>query len=237
MKKLLERLHAGGEGAKLLISLCAMALIVIAAMLLPLAFRSAPAGESPADGMTLEERSGMFADYWTRGAEAGGYTVTRPDPVPRKTKETCETVMRTIIARSINDQGLSDLTPTGSEYTVVTDGAGREMRLCRMWLEKRGDWQNWLDVCFDADTGELYYYYVSRECLTNRQLYQQEGETPDAESLAEALAADYGWTLRYLAAESDGTATALYSSAGGTLCYGISCRVYDVLIDIKLSCR
>ena len=169
-------------------------------------------------------------------AEEAGLTVTKPDPVPRRMKETCETVMRTLIARSIDDRGLEDLTPTGSEYTVVSDGGGREVRVCRMWLEKRGDWQNWMDVCFDADTGELYYYYLSRECLTNRKLYQRE-DTPDARTLAEKLAEDNGWTLRYLADEADGAAAAVFSSPGGTLCYLISCRWYDALVDIKLSCR
>ena len=177
----------------------------------------------------------MFADYWTLGAEASGFTVTKPDPVPRKMKETCETVMRTLIARSIDDRALEDLSPTGSEYTVVSDGAGREIQVCRMWLEKRGDWQNWMDVCFDAETGELYYYYLSRECLTNRKLYERSDV--DAETIADSLAEDYGWVLRYLAEEADGAAAAVYSGDGGTLCYAISCRVYDALVDIKVSCR
>ena len=236
MKKLLERLRADGERSKLLFSVIGVVLAVIAAMLLPLAFRSEGAGAPDAAEMTLEERTRMFSDYWNRGAEAAGLTVTKPDPVPRKMKETCETVMRTLIARSIDDRGLDDLTPTGSEYTVVSDGGGREVHICRMWLEKRGDWQNWLDVCFDADTGELYYYYLSRECLTNRKLYQTE-EIPDAKLIAEKLAEDNGWTLRYLADEADGAAAAVYSSPGGTLCYEISCRWYDALVDIKLCCQ
>ncbi len=236
MKKLLERLRADGERSKLLFSVIGVVLAVIAAMLLPLAFRSEGAGAPDAAEMTLEERTRMFSDYWNRGAEAAGLTVTKPDPVPRKMKETCETVMRTLIARSIDDRGLDDLTPTGSEYTVVSDGGGRELHICRMWLEKRGDWQNWLDVCFDADTGELYYYYLSRECLTNRKLYQTE-EIPDAKLIAEKLAEDNGWTLRYLADEADGGAAAVYSSPGGTLCYQISCRWYDALVDIKLCCQ
>ena len=236
MKKLLERLRADGERSKLLFSVVGVVLAGIAAMLLPLAFRSEGAGAPDAAEMTLEERTRMFSDYWNRGAEAAGLTVTKPDPVPRKMKETCETVMRTLIARSIDDRGLDDLTPTGSEYTVVSDGGGRELHICRMWLEKRGDWQNWLDVCFDADTGELYYYYLSRECLTNRKLYQTE-EIPDAKLIAEKLAEDNGWTLRYLADEADGAAAAVYSSPGGTLCYEISCRWYDALVDIKLCCQ
>ena len=237
MKKLLERLRADGERSKLLFSVIGVVLAVIAAMLLPLAFRSEGAGAPDAAEMTLEERTRMFSDYWNRGAEAAGLTVTKPDPVPRKMKETCETVMRTLIARSIDDRGLDDLTPTGSEYTVVSDGGGREVHICRMWLEKRGDWQNWLDVCFDADTGELYYYYLSRECLTNRKLYQTE-EIPDAKLIAEKLAEDNGWTLRYLADGADGAAAAaVYSSPGGTLCYEISCRWYDALVDIKLCCQ
>ena len=236
MKKLLERLRADGERSKLLFSVIGVVLAVIAAMLLPLAFRSEGAGAPDAAEMTLEERTRMFSDYWNRGAEAAGLTVTKPDPVPRKMKETCETVMRTLIARSIDDRGLDDLTPTGSEYTVISDGRGREMNVCRMWLEKRGDWQNWMDVCFDADTGELYYYYLSRECLTNRRLYQRE-EIPDAKVLAEKLAEEKGWTLRYLAEGADGTAAAVCSTPGGTVCFEISCRWYDALVDVKLCCQ
>ena len=207
-------------------------------MLLPLAFRAAPTGEEPAKELTLAERTALFADYWERGAEAGGYTVTKPDPVPRQMKETCETVMRTLVARCVVDRGLADFSPTGSEYTVVTDAAGREISVCRMWLERRGDWQNWMDVCMDAVTGELYYFYLSRECLTNRKLYQDADTPADAEAVARLLAEDYGWTLRYLAKEQDGgAAAAVYSTSGGTLCYAVTCRVYDALIDIKLSCK
>ena len=234
MQKLLERLRLNSDRTKLLVSVCAVALVVVAAILLPLAFRTAPTGEDPVSGMTLEERTQMFAEYWNLGAEDSGFTVMKPDPVPKKMKETSETVMRTIIARNIDDKGLDDLSPTGSEYTVVSDGE-REIHICRMWLEKRGDWQNWLDVCFDADTGELYYFYLSRALLTNRSLYQQEHT--DAAAVAEKLAGDNGWTLRYFAEGTDGAATALYSTPGGTLCYDVSCRVYDALVDIKLSCR
>ena len=236
MKKLLERLRADSERTRLFASIALVAVAVITAMLLPLAFRSAPAGEISADGLTLEQRCLLFADYWAAGGE-GSYTVTKPDPVPRTMRERCETVMRTVIARSIDDAGLTDFSPTGSEYTTVTDSAGRELRLCRMWLERRGDWQNWLDVCFDADTGELYYYYLSRECLTNRQNYPSPSEGADATQIAEMLAADNGWTLRYIAREGDSGATAIFGSGGGTLCYQISCRMYDSLIDIKLTCR
>ena len=236
MKKLLERLRAGGERTQLLLSVAGIAVVVIAAMLLPLAFRGNGGGDAPKAEMTLAERTQLFSLYWNQGAENNGLTVTKPDPVPRKMKETCETVMHTLIARSIDDQGLEDLTPTGSEYTVVTDGEGRELQLCRMWLEKRGDWQNWMDVCFDAETGELYYYYLSRECLTNRRLYRRE-DVPDAKRLAEKLAEDKGWTLRYLTEGADGAAAAVYSTPGGTVCFEISCRWYDALVDVKLCCR
>ena len=235
MKKLLERLRADSDRTKLLVSVCAVGCVLIAAMLLPLAFRAAPAPDEPA-GMTLEERTRMFADYWTNGPDESGFTVEKPDPVPRQMRETCETVMRTTIARSIDDRALADFAPTGSEYTIVSDGDGREIHVCRMWLEARGDWQNWLDVCMDADTGEIYYFYLSRECLTNRKLYPA-AEEADAAQIAEQLAAENGWTLRYLAEEDGGAAAAVFSSAGGTLCYQIDCRIYDALIDVKLGCR
>ena len=235
MKKLLERLRLKSDRAKLLFSFCGTALVLIAAMLLPLGFRTSPGAERTASAMTLEERTQMFADYWTNGAEAGGYLVEKPDPVPRKMKETCETVARTLIARAIDDRALADTTPTGSEYTVVSDGAGRELKLCRMWLERRGDWQNWLDVCMDAETGELYYFYLSRECLTNRRNYPALEQTTAAQ-IAEQMATEKGWTLRRLSDAGD-SATAVFSSPGGTLCFSISCRVYDALIDVKISCE
>ena len=235
MKKLIERLQTNSDRTKLLISICAVGLVLVAAMLLPLAFRTEPGSVPEKSEMTLEDRTLMFTEYWTRGAEESGFTVEKPDPVPRRMKETCETVMRTVIARSIDDHALEDLTPTGSEYTVISDGAGRELRLCRMWLEKRGDWQNWLDVCMDAETGELYYFYLSRECLTNRKNYPA-AEATDAEEIAAQMATENGWTLRYVTVE-DGGGAAVFSAQGGTLCYEISCRVYDALIDIRISCR
>ena len=94
----------------------------------------------------------------------------------------------------------------------------------------------WPHGIADAETGELYYYYLSRECLTNRKNYAPPEQTR-AEQIAELLATENGWTLRYLAAEEDGSAAAVYSTPGGTLCFAISCRVYDALIDIKLACR
>ena len=235
MKKLLERFAVDSDQKKLLISVSAVALVLIAAMLLPLAFRTSPAEMGPQTEMDPEERTQMFASYWTYGAEAGGFTVEKPDPVPQRMQETCETVMRTLIARSINDNALSDPAPTGTEYTVVSDDDGRELRLCRMWLERRGDWQNWLDVCMDAETGELYYFYLSRECLTNRKDYPPPEHTR-ADQIAEQIATENGWTLRCLA-EGDDAATAVYSTPGGTLCFTISCRVYDALIDVKISCQ
>ncbi len=235
MKKLFDRLTADSDRTKLLISIAAVVLTVVLAMLLPLAFRTEPEGGDGPRALTLEERTQLFSDYWMQGAEAGGYTVERPDPVPRKMKETCETVMRTLVARSVADNAMTDPTPTGSEYTVVTDREGRELTLCRMWLEKRGDWQNWLDVCMDAETGEIYYFYLSRECLTNRKNYPAP-EQRTAAQIAELMAAENGWTLRYLADETEGAA-AVYSTSGGTVCYAISCRVYDALIDVKISCR
>ena len=236
MKKLLERLRPESDRTKLFVSIGAVVLVLIVAMLLPLAFRTDPAADKPPAALTLEERSLMFAAYWNEGAETGGFTVEKPDPVPRRMKETCETVMRTTVARSIDDRALKDLTPTGSEYTIVSDPSGREIRLCRMWLERRGDWQNWLDVCMDADSGELYYFYLSRECLTNRKNYPME-DRADAAQIADLLASENGWTLRYLADEGDSGAAAVYSTPGGTVCFTISCRVYDALIDVKISCR
>lgn len=232
MKRLRE-LFGSGDRARLLVCIIAAGLGLAAAMLLPLAFRSVPAPEEP-EAAAGDKRQ-MFADYWLLGEDADGISVTRLEEPSAEDARRCSETMAALAARCINDQALETLTPSGSEYTLLRDRAGTPLRLCRMWLEARGDWQNWLDVCFDMDSGEVYYFYLSRECLANRAKYPSGG-TLSASYIAATLEEDNGWTLRWLTDGSEGS-TALFSTDSGSACYQIDCRAYDALIDVKLCCR
>ena len=238
MKKIREMLPLN-DRMKLIVSASAVGLLLIAAMLIPLAFRTSPSAESAADGVSAEEsRANLFAEYWNSGGEAEGITVEKPDSVSEVRKAASEKVFRELADRCINDRALSEPEPTGREYTVLRRDDGTVLHLCRMWMEARGDWQNWLDVCFDSESGEVFYLYVSRECISNLQQYQSGSAVSTPEDVAKLLAEEYGWTLRYTGTGGSDVTAAVYTAEdGGTLCYEVGCRVYDALVDVKLCCK
>ena len=225
------------EKGKLVIAAGVCLFFLIVAMLLPLAFRrqAAPkdtAGET-ADELSAAERAELFAVYWNDGAEESGLSVEHSAESDRHTSVFCENRMEELTARWIDDRAVYETEPVGSDYTVISDERGT-LRLCRMWLRSRGDWQNWLDVCFDADTGAVYYLYVSRECLNNVNRYRN-GARPAAEELAEELADFFGGSVREFRQGSDG-GTVLLRAGGGILCYEIGTVYYDTLIDVRIDC-
>lgn len=239
MKKIRDALPMN-DRMKLLLSVCAVGLALLAAVLIPLAFRADAAADpvqAPAD--TEETKAALFAEYWNGGSGAADILAEKPETLSDAQTAVCESVIQMLIARCINDQALEHPEVTGREYTVLHGESGTEVRLCRMWMEAKGDWQNWLDVCFDCETGVVYYLYLSRECLSNMLLYQgEESDVSGAEDVARLLGEQYGWMLRYSGIGNGGAATAVYSTPdGGTLCYEIGCRLYAALVDIKLCCK
>ena len=228
-KRMLERLD---ERKQLLVSACAVGLCLVIAALFPLLFRvrPRPQTQTPSEyASELEHKIALFQDFWAKGGEAEAETQSI---IPDREMETfCEERMRAIVARGVDDRDLSYTMPTGREYTLVSDGTGT-VRLCRMWLQAQGDWQNWVDACFDAETGRIYYLYISRECLTNRDLYTG-AERGTAETVANALVEAGGGTLRHFNGDGRG-GTALVEAENGLICYEIKCSWYDALIDLRV---
>ena len=237
IKKILELLRHPDDKVKLLFSVSAMGLLIVAAMLVPLGFRNVQEPENSPEPVALGQEQKLFADYWILGPEKSGVTVAKLETVNAQTKSSCEMAMASLVARCLDDRELDYSQPTGSEYTRISNEAGEELFLCRMWLEATGDWQNWMDVCMNAETGEIYYLYLSRECLRNQHLYADGTTLPDAEFIANTIAAEYGWTLRWLGGEAEGGTAAVFTGDEGTVCYQIDCKAFDTLIDIKLCCR
>ena len=234
--KRIRELFPLNDRTKLLVSICAAGAVLLTAMLLPLAFRTAPETGTTEQPASVRDRFSLFAEYWQRGPEESALSISRPEKLDDRTKTDCEERMRKLAERCVDDRALAYTAPTGSEYTAIRDESGTEILLCRMWLEARGDWQNWLDVCFDADSGEIYYLYLSRECLTNRQLYA-DAAVPDVAGITAGISDAYGWTLRWLDDNGSDSAAAVFETEQGTVCYQIDCKAFDALIDVKLCCR
>ena len=116
-----------------------------------------------------------------------------------------------------------------------------DKKFLRKWVEWQGDWRNWLDVCFDADSGELYYLYLSSECLSSYSDYI--GAVPaqfGAAYVAEILADEMDYELLYLDVPDDdaNSIIASYLCGGSALRLRISCIYHEsVLMDVKVCCE
>jgi len=210
--------------------------VLLLALLLPLAFRreAEPVPtEAPEAAFGPEQRAALFAAWWdpAEGEEPpASEQITEPGS---RMLSRCSERMRGLVDVWVSDEGLDYGGPTGSDYTRLR-GPDGNVNVCRMWLERQGDWQNWMDVCFDADTGQIFYLYVSRSCLRNADRYD-DGDPITARDVADYLALELDGTLRRLDPTEKG-AVALVSADGGTVFYAVSCVCYDRLIDVKLQC-
>lgn len=232
MKKLLDGFQ-WNDKTKLLISAIATGAVLLFAILFPLSFRQSTAQQAP-KAAGAEERTALFAAYWNAGDAAEALTVTKQEQPGKEREDLCKARMQGLIAACIVDEKLEDASPTGSEYVTVSDGQ-TQVNVCRMWMERSGDWKNWLDVCFDADTGEIYYLYLSCECLSRQENYTQFSSL-NGEQIAAELASRQNGAIRYFGEEADGMQTVVISEADGTVCYQIACTAYDHLIDVKINC-
>lgn len=235
MRRVLQKLRSPWDERKKLVTVgltCAAGLI--AALLLPLAFRAVPEEGRPGETLTLDEKAALFAAWWYDGGEPE-IEVEHIEADENRAAVFCEERMEELTARCIDDREFRMVeAESGEEYVNIRGEAGT-LRLCRMWLRASGDWQNWLDVCFDADTGLVYYLYLSRECLSNQNLYTRMAEErPTARSVAEGLAREYDGVLRRFLDDGAGGGTALITRAGGSICYTIGCVYYDTFIDIRI---
>lgn len=227
MKKLTDSLHLT-ERTKLTVSVALAAALLLAAMLVPLAFRT----EAAEPEVSATHCAALVQRYLA--GETDGLSVQRLNAPDAALAAGCETRMHTFAARCIDDREVDLTGPYSSEYTVLSDGEAT-LRVCRMWIELRGDWQNWLDVLFDVDTGELYHLYLSRERLSHAERYPAtESSRPTARYTAETLAAELGGTLSSLRETGDNRVFAVIDAMQGTAFFDIACVSYDSLIDLTI---
>ncbi len=231
------------KGAKRLDSAGPVGLLVavlVLALLLPLAFydEDGASGEGSSGGKNEDKYStkitggDIFSDYWL---VKGGTTAEVLNEVDAEVQEKCRSFAETLCSL-IYDENKPTADKFGMQYSRVSlvEGKG-EIKLCRLWCEWRGDWQNWIDAFYDFETGEIYYLYISCECLENRGRY---GDAPSltaklaAEELGDFCAFDL---IRFI----DGpNPVAVYANGRELRFFNIDCTYYpSTLVDIKICAR
>lgn len=233
MKRFLET-DRWDERSRLIAAATLTGAVLLFAMLFPLLFRQSAAPQPERGRTLLDVRADLFAQYWNAGDAAAALRVELTAPPDAQTAKRCEARMAEIVGACIVDRALENTVPTGQDYFSLSDGT-HSVNICRMWLERKGDWRNWLDVCFDADSGEVYYLYLSCECLENHARYVGQMDAP-ARQLPALLAKLAQGEIRFDADGAAETQTLVISGEDGTVCYRVGGVAYEQLIDLKVSC-
>lgn len=230
LKRLRDELS---EKTKLIVYICITAAVFITACLLPLAF----AGRGEDSGFYFDKgaRAAMFLDYQSGSKEISSKVL---DSLSSADEKFCSSKFSQLKSLCRIDGKNGKVITEGREYILLSDG-DRTMRLCRMWLQDEGDWTNWMDVYFDADTGFVYYLYVSSICLSNGGNYLTSLEDGfNAKTVAGLIAQHTGDTLKHFSwsGNAEDSAYAVMGTDGDTVCRTINCTYYPAtMLDIKIS--
>ena len=212
------------------------AAVFVVSALLPLLFRGGETTGPQRAGLSEGDRAGIFAAYWNGVGE--DCQVSRIGEMKNDELERCTARMDEISLMCLVDKSSGEVKSEGSEYISVSRGED-EIRLCRMWLEVQDGWRSWLDVCFDMDNGEVYYFYLSADCLTNPGKYLTLiPDGMDADRIAAHLAQERGYELLHLSRDgADEGLTAIYNAEGSAVCMSVRCTCYkSAFIDVKICC-
>lgn len=80
-----------------------------------------------------------------------------------------------------------------TDLVRVIDEQGRSMRVLRFILRWDTDWENWIQIVFDADTADIYFWYSSAMCKRNGDLYGGLPLPADPIEVAELLKSYLGF--------------------------------------------
>lgn len=210
-------------------SLAATAVLLVAALLLPLTLMG---GSYVGDSGVA---AAMFADWWRGG---NTYRAQRLASVTGESERYAEARLNELVAECLPpDEGAATLN-SGIDLVTLTNADGGQVRLCREWRLTAGTWARWIDVCFDMDTGFVYYIYLSGQRLSG-----SAADAVSADSLAETLYLSDGWEMLSTGEqvyESGRTGvTGVLTRAGSEISFSMdtdALRAADGYFDIRYTC-
>lgn len=126
------------------------------------------------------------------------------------------------------------------DLVVIRDDQGKSFRILRFLLGWDTDWKNWIQVVFDADTGEIYFFYSSALCNKNHADYENLILPVDPVQVAEALKPCLGFDKYsiYWNGDIEEFAEITFENNSERVIYSIKCNyVPSSLFDCKVIMR
>ncbi len=206
-------------------------LVFLISCFLPLAF----SGGTDVNSSNESEKAALFVKYINNEK----YVKSKVDAKPSNAKiKFCEEIFNEILSVGLIDSSPRKTVSEGYEFINVSY-EGESIELCRMWLQDQGDWTNWIDVYIDANSGFIYYLYISGICIYNNADYLKAFEVaPDCKNIATYISEKYGYNLEIVnwSGKSEDSAKVFMRLGGEALVWGINCSYHPgSLIDIKIS--
>ena len=206
-------------------------LVFLIGCFLPLAF----SGGADAKAERDSENAALFVKFSNNEKYVKKKVIKK---VSNSKVNACEEKFNEIISEYIVDYAPRKTINEGSEFITVSF-EGKSIELCRMWLQDQGDWTNWVDVYMDANTGFIYYLYVSSICVYNNDKYINAIEVaPDCKNIATSIAEKTGYNLEIVnwSGKSEDSAKVFTRLGGDALIWNVNCSYHPAsLIDIKIS--
>lgn len=229
LKRLRDKLS---EKTKLIIYICITVGFFLTACFLPLAFKGR--GEGGDEYFDNGARAAMFLGYHNKSSDVQCKVL---DGFSSADEKYCSGRASEISSFCRLDKKSGKKITDGTEYLQLSDGENT-LRIYHTWLQDEGDWTNWLDLYFDADTGFVYYIYVSSVCLNNSSDYISALDSSfNSRFVANLIAEQTGFTLKHFSwsGNAEDTAYAVTSNGGDTVCWNINCSYYEsTMLDVKI---
>jgi len=141
----------------------------------------------------LDDRIRLFDTYFD--GDAGSIIKTElkaGDIESTETAAQCQDVLEKLIAVLSIDEAEEYINASGTNYYTLADSrTGASIRVAEGFRDWYGDWKNWLRICIDMDTFDIYYVYLSSNCLYNFDSYAYI----DAQAIAWSFGEELGLEL------------------------------------------
>ncbi|MCL1828736.1 MAG: hypothetical protein FWG32_04480 [Oscillospiraceae bacterium] len=240
-----------------LFSSLTLAVFVICAVLPRLMVsKSDGSDDAPEEALPQSVRIDMFLRHWTGSGPgpADGLVIENlsRDDLSENSALMCAGIRDRLFEGFVIDDIRRDYEINGEQFYAIADDSGGRFILYHVWYQWTGNWNNWFNLCVDADTGVIYCFYISSGVAAGFESRDSvftripEGfilrEPVNAEAIARIWPAYCKFECVSVAAagrfNDDGSPvyTAVYISGDSVINYEISYKYYPAsLVDIKFT--